>query len=542
MLNTYRQYALVTLLLLILISLAYFPAFHAPFYFDDYSGILLNEHFIRGNFYSYVSEGWQRAVGNFSFVLNALYSKGLEADYRLFSFLLHLGSGVLIVKFLLTTIKPKANEEKLLVCFLGLLFVLHPLNSQAVIYIVQRYTLLAAFFVILTLFSYLQFRRNNSFLYLLLTGVFSFCAVFSKQNAVVLPLLMVLVELFWVRRMPSTSVLVSFLLFMLAGSLLVFLSGVTWTKVDLLTRETDLFSRIEYFEKQLHVILYYVQKFLLPTDLRLHYSNTETVIFGYPQWAIITFYSLLAVLVAYKGNRNVQFGFLFYFAAHIIESSFIPIKDLVFEHRTYLPNVGLLFVIFGLVKPLTLNKNKMLLLPGLVIITLCTVATHQRSLQWTDKLAFMENEYLLSPGNVRVINDYMVELNKANEFERSKALLDEIFSSENVEVSPSLVLNAIFVYLETDIKEAEYYLSIGQQNQQYFLPAQRARFIFLIGKYYLKRDDLLQSFNYFMMAHQMNPSDIDIVRGIVMVTESLDMDTEAARYGALLKELESQQQ
>ena len=540
--NDYIKTVAVVLVALLAFTVAYSPGLNAPFYFDDYSALLTNHHIVQDNYLAYILDGWQRMVGNVTFVANLHYAEPSPVNFRAVNFLLHLLMSLFVFLFIRLVVHPQSTGQKWLVVGLAFLFLIHPINSQPVVYVVQRYTLLAALFVVASLYFYIVARQKCSIVYLLLSALFGALAIFSKQNAVVLPALVLLVEYFVVRRFTAGQIITFSLVMLLVASLALFLSGISWDYLDALTRETDKFTRLEYFGKQVSVVLYYIKLFFVPTDLHLHYDNSELALFSFSVWSVAVIHLGIILLVIVKGNSLVKLGVTFFYLSMLIESGFIPIKDLIFEHRTYLPNVGMIILLYGLLNKISVKYGKGLLCCAALSLLACVYATHNRTALWGDKYQFLANEFDINPKNNRVMNDYIVELNKRNLVQKSKAILDDYYKRKEVDVSPALILNTIYVYLETDLREAEYYLNIAKQNTHQFLPVQHGRYFFLLGKYFLKIEDHFRAFNFFMMAHQIYPSDIDTVRGLVLVTGSLNMQSEYEHYKQLLSQLEVSEQ
>jgi tetratricopeptide (TPR) repeat protein len=136
---------------------------------------------------------------------------------------------------------------------------------------------------------------------------------------------------------------------------------------------------------------------------------------------------LIAVALSFKKKLPVlTFGLLFYYLALAIESTIIPITDLAFEHRTYLPNVGLVIALFAVVACLAnkaiaakITDTKIVasgvLIPAKLPITLMLVfiivcsflsyLTHSRVTMWADEKLFYQNEVKLSPKSPRAYTE-----------------------------------------------------------------------------------------------------------------------------------------
>jgi len=292
---------------------------------------------------------------------------------------------------------------------------LHPLQTQAVTYIVQRLTSLAALFYIssLSCFVYARLFGGTSKGRFCIAGcaVFALLAFFTKQNALTLPLAMVLVEcLFFVDSRRKT---LRALLFLCGGMLalwvvmasLFHMNPLSLSSLERLTQETELISRPDYFLTQLRVLWIYIGLFFWPAGLHLDHdialsnSLSPDVLVGLSGHVLV----LAVALVLVRRVPLLSFGVLFFYLGHSIESSFIPIRDVLFEHRTYLPNLGLCLIL-GWVLVYWVPKvvgNKMA--SGIVVL-LCLVlgtVTWSRNAMWLDPVALWRDSAIHAPNKAR---------------------------------------------------------------------------------------------------------------------------------------------
>ncbi|NIV39964.1 MAG: hypothetical protein GWN58_64330, partial [Anaerolineae bacterium] len=105
-------------------------------------------------------------------------------------------------------------------------------------------------------------------------------------------------------------------------------------------------SRTAYLVTQFRVVVTYLRLLVLPVNQNLDYD--------YPRYAslsdgavlvsllILVALAALAVLLLRRGGlqRLAGFGMVLFFLALAVESSIIPIADVIYEHRMYLPMAG----------------------------------------------------------------------------------------------------------------------------------------------------------------------------------------------------------
>jgi tetratricopeptide (TPR) repeat protein len=97
----------------------------------------------------------------------------------------------------------------------------------------------------------------------------------------------------------------------------------------------------------------------------------------------------------------VAFGLLFYYLTLSVESSVIPISDLMFEHRTYLPNFGLLLAVIYFISCAKMIPNSLKLILLISSILVFGTLTWQRNDLWRDPVAFYDAAIDNSPGQSR---------------------------------------------------------------------------------------------------------------------------------------------
>ena len=157
--------AVQVLLILMAGLVAYGNTLHVPFVFDDHSSIVDNpvirhlDNFLSG------ADGYRynprRFMGYLTFALNYRFG-GLDVTgYHIANLCIHLAASLLVYLFILLVMQtpcmkgsrfvPHARRMALM-C--GLLFAVHPVQTQAVTYIAQRFASLACLFYLLTMVLY----------------------------------------------------------------------------------------------------------------------------------------------------------------------------------------------------------------------------------------------------------------------------------------------------------------------------------------------------------------------------------------------------
>lgn len=417
-----------------------------PFYLDDFPSIVENHYIFnwRG-VESMFRFSPLRVIGYLSFALNYHLHQFQVAGYHVVNILIHAlaGCGVLaftkgVVRTPAMTGRIPAAAAKWLPLFSALVFVLHPLQTQAVTYTVQRLASLAALFYISSMAAYVHARISGD--YRLKGGLFAFSmllallAFFTKQHTLTLPAALLLVEaLFFPADRRALVIKTGGVVLGLSAawailSLLLHYDPFSLKAMEALTRETKTISRWEYLLTQSKVLWVYIKLYLWPTGLHLDYDIPIAA--GFFDWKVISALTghllvLTGALVISKRFPLVSFAVAFYYLAHLVESSVIPIRDVCFEHRTYLPNMGFCLLAGRLGAFLTTGVKRRRPAAWLLLFLLLAMGTMtwQRNRVWRDPILFWQDCTSHSPEKSRPWNDLAVMLLRAGRVEEAAAAM-----------------------------------------------------------------------------------------------------------------------
>lgn len=438
-----------SLVLVLPTLLAYSNSFHVPFYLDDIGSIANNPNFKDASLSSLFADYQMRVIGYYTLFLDFQINKLSVTGYHYSNLCIHVLNG-LVVYFLvrklcwLSELTVTSTVSNYVAVLAALVFLLHPLQTQSVTYIVQRLSSLVALFYLASVCCYIYARSlpTSTSKFVLSFGclLFAVCAIFTKQNAVTLPLVLVFAEFIFFNRNIARKVILAGLIALVSAGLLYFIFpsslGTYVNKLDLLTRETRDITRLEYFLAQLPILWIYIGKFFWPVGLHLEYGKSiedfgrsVSIIAGLAHILVIS-----GALLLRKKLPLLAFGISFFYGAHFVESGIIPIRDLMFEHRTYLPNFGLVLVVLSvssLVWKRLVKSGKAAppLVFSVMILIVLSYMTYQRNEQWLDPQMFYENELVYSPNNLRVLHNYAEYSGRMGDLDKSEALIGRMYEA-----------------------------------------------------------------------------------------------------------------
>jgi tetratricopeptide (TPR) repeat protein len=457
------QQTLVHLILIALLGLiVYSNTFHVPFHFDDKYVIVKNpiikdlQYFtepskakvFKGHFeYNALK---RRYIGYLTFALNHRLHGLDTTGYHILNLFIHVCTSLLVYLLVHLTFKtPFLLTSKLrgysqqIALFTALLFVCHPLQTQAVTYIWQRVASLAAMFYLLSLVAYVKWRlsgyqltatqSNNLFrvrsvpLYLV-SLVSAVLAMKTKETAFMLPVMVTLYEFIFFQGKTRKRIL--YLIPLLLTILIIPLTFINIDKPlgDLIgdisdeTKDFTPLSREAYLLTSFRVMVTYIRLLFLPINQNLDYDypayysffNIEVVISFL--FLLLIFGTGIFLLYRYRYTaphvRLISFGIFWFFINLLLESSIIPLNNIIFEHRMYLPSIGILIAIttslFGGIDKLKDKWNRIerffIVLLVLIVVVL-TGTTFVRNRVWGNEITLWEDVVKKSPEKERGHNN-----------------------------------------------------------------------------------------------------------------------------------------
>ena len=352
----------------------YWPGLSGPFLFDDlpnlqplsaFSGVTdwpSALFFIFGN----ESGPLGRPLSMASFLLNDNFWPSDPYSYKLTNLLLHLLNGCLLFKLFISLGDAIGMERSrcLGVALIAMaLWLLHPFNVSAVLYVVQRMTILSTTFMLLGLLFYVSFRNNpgnlwQQFTMLLVLGLLGLIGIFFKETAILLVVYVAVLE-FTLFRGSSQWRLFRWCIFLAVCiySISVILFGIA------ISHETWQFRGVTPTERlltQSRILWEYIGHILIPrsggTGLMHDQYLISTGLFS-PASTFVALLGIISILVIAIASRKRWPVFLlcvlWFFGGHSLESTVIPLEN-YFEHRNYLP---MALVLWGIVFELSRIKD-----------------------------------------------------------------------------------------------------------------------------------------------------------------------------------------
>lgn len=436
---------LVLLVLLMVVVLVYSPALKGGFIFDDYPN-LEAMGFYGGvtdieTFKSFVFNGFSgplgRPVSLASFLIDDNNWPSNPESFKETNLKIHLLTGLMLIWCTIKLLKfyPHLLDGSQIIwvaLISGAIWMLHPYMLSTAMYVVQRMAQLAALFVLAGLTGYLHGRwlmhiGKITAGYLWMTA--SICigcglAVLSKENGILLPLLICSVELCLPRETASLNVWWK-VVFLWAPVVLVF-AGLAKT-IDFAPEAwpNRLYTQPERILTEGRILIEYLYNLYVPkiegrglfqdgyAFSRSLFAPASTFI----AWLLVA----ALVIVALKLRFSYPFfslAILFFFAGHVLESTVLCL-ELYFEHRNYLPSVFLFLMLAVFMVTLAKKVAKWVPVTGCTtLLLLLSFLTWERAKLWSDTDALQLYWAASTPESPRAHNKIAVAmLNAGNKAE-----------------------------------------------------------------------------------------------------------------------------
>jgi hypothetical protein len=463
----------------------YLPGLRGGFALDDYTNVVNNAAIAISNLgwdslvhamFSFQAGPAMRPLSMLSFALNA-YFTGPEGSlaFKATNLAIHISNAALVLLLLSKLLgayrRPRGLEDDsggypwlaLVACAVWLL---HPLNVMPVLYVVQRETALSSFFVLLGLNLYVIARQRQ------LTGktggalalwfgvpTLTALAVLCKESGALLPVYALCIEAFFFRFQRrgggfERSVALFYGVFLLLPGCL----GLAWAVFShgggVLNYSGRDFTLGERVLTESRVVWLYIRWTLWPDprDLGLYHDDIA-VSHGLlqPATTLLALLGIAALIAACFALRRrlplVAFGVAWFLGGQLMESTIFPL-ELAYEHRCYLPDLGIIIAVLSLLLPVSRTSPLALVRYAFIAVLLgvCATLTWVRAYDWRDNLSFAAAEarhHPLSPYATYMLGQTYANLalmEDPKQYDNAVASLKQASAAPNSTIIPDVSL------------------------------------------------------------------------------------------------------
>ncbi len=403
-----------------------------------------------------------RPISNISFAVNYYFHQYHVKGYHLVNIFIHILTGIFLYFFFKTTMGilyqrpnvfnqavklPVVNQSPiiniqsknipLISFFAATIWLVHPVQTQSVTYIVQRMNSMAAMLYILSIWLYAKgriYQKNRSrpkpktqgtkrftqwpiptILYFVGSAIAGILGLGTKEIVASLPFFILLYELYFLQELEFPR-LKSHLLGILAilTGIAIFLCVYVYlgsNPLEVIRNSYTLrdFTLSQRVLTELRVVIFYISLLVFPHPSRLNLDHDFPLSYG-PADPVTTLLSIIAItgliwtaIYSAKRDRLVSFSLLWFIGNLVIESSVIGL-EIIFEHRNYLPSM--LVCLMAAVLSCRYLRPKWLYITALTtLIFLLSYWTYTRNNIWSNNLTLWEDCVKKSPQKARPYNN-----------------------------------------------------------------------------------------------------------------------------------------
>jgi len=403
----------VFLILIVLGFPIYSNILHGEFVSDDYGHIV-------GNFavrdFRNLEDLWYlfntRLLVGFSFALNYAIGEFNVFGYHLVNILIHILATFLVYQLALLTLQtpflvPRytLRESRSLALVASLIFLCHPIQTQSVSFITQRFVLMATLFYLTTIIFYVKARLESRRDYYCMAFVTMLLGMLSKEMTITIPFMLLMYEIFFFSNEKIFSskklkrITPYFLIVILLPCILFQdrLGSNLGLKYQLITRSFN----GNYFLTELSVLCTYLRLLFLPVNQNFDYDYPIVQRLWEPHtlFSIVFLASLwwLAIKL-FSRDRLVSFCIFWFFlttSVEVVVVSFVN-KGVIYEHWLYLPMVGFSLFLTLMIRRVSHNDAVYRIFFVVVVFFYCFL-TYQRNFVWQNEIRFWQDVVSKSP-------------------------------------------------------------------------------------------------------------------------------------------------
>lgn len=290
----------------------------------------------------------------------------------------------------------------------GTMFGVHPLVVEPLCWVSDRKTLLATCFALTCLVLYVCAARSRSKRWMAAATIAYVLAVMSKPTSVPLPIVMLLLDVWPLRRMSRRAVVEKWPLYavMAASAVVTVLSQGATSSVNVGIERSVLRAPLLLG----YALAFYAQKILWPVQLTSQYATPEPAAMTNPEFGVrVGLAALVAVGLAFSWRRSRApvVGALIFIVLLLPTTGIVGFtKVLTADKFTYLPMIGLLMLtaaaLTGFVNRASNSAGRqrrivILVAAGLLVVVAEGVAARRQVATWRDSLTYYERMARLSP-------------------------------------------------------------------------------------------------------------------------------------------------
>ncbi len=360
--NSLIQPWLIALLIGIITFIILSPSLKGDFVFDDTGYIVGNPLVVSKTieakkiFTSVAAKEDYYPITMLTLAWNYHQGKLDTTGYHLGNLLLHILNTLLVFLFIFLI----TNRNLLMATIVSFFFGIHPMHVESVAWITERKDVLFLFFFLSGLITYLRFRDSKKIVWYFITLFLFILSCLSKGTAVVFPFILILTD-YLLQKEINKKAIFDKIPFLVLSFLFMFITF----KLHQNSASNEVLFRISFFHRILSAsfqLLMYTLKLIIPFNLSVFYQNPDennlSFIFYISPFILIG--AAFALFYFLRKEKEIIFGVMFFVISIALMLQLIPTGKgnfIMADRYTYLPSIGLFFVIAYIMNLVWTNKT-----------------------------------------------------------------------------------------------------------------------------------------------------------------------------------------
>jgi protein O-mannosyl-transferase len=360
--------------------------------------------------------------------------------YHFTNLIFHLVNTILVF-YLILILSGKISVAS----FVCLFFAIHPMHVESVAWLSELKDVLYTSLYLGGLVAYIYYLKNHlKFKYIIISFLLFFLSLLSKSAAVTFPVLLLLLDYYYNRKINYKSLIekIPFFIFSLVFGIV---SVITQKTINHSNEYTLSFNLFDKFLMVCYNIVYYIFNLFFPLKLSaLHPFPAKIAGFLPLKYYLSPFITALIIwgsIKLSKLSKDGLFAIFFFFITSVLVIQIIPIgKAVVAERYTYISYIGLLFLIAQSYYLLQKNNNKLfnkisnyILISGIFYAIIFVYLTINQNSKWKDSITLWTNviekypdaafaynirgyAFFNNNDNVNAMKDYKIAIELKNDY------------------------------------------------------------------------------------------------------------------------------
>jgi len=338
---------------------------------------------------SYSIDAYYRPLILSAFILDAQIGGDAPFMYHLSNVVIHLINACLV--FILFT---KLGYKRILSFFIAVLFVVHPVMTQAVAWVAGRNDSLLALFTLSSIIMLLHYFKKNKAYFLILHIILFSLALFTKESAIGIIVIGILV--YFLKQKRNVAFPMEHRVGMVIGWVII-------TIIWVIMRNDALIDPLEVsfstgfrliIQNIIPISFLYLGKIVLPFDLSVLETTEDSNIL----WGILSMITIVIALflLRIRKYRMLILAFSWFFVFTI--PSLLITNYLVLENRIYLPFIGILIIVAEILSARKVILTKSVFIwSGVSVLVVLISITLSYTTKFEDRLVYWQTAVSDSP-------------------------------------------------------------------------------------------------------------------------------------------------